>query len=232
MKKLAGFVSTLVLTTAFSTTCAAMQFQQPVFIGSIASIYAGGPHTADRWKISREVIVRKDSLTMGKGSTAIVFKYKDTPSKYDNTKYRTITQMVSGNGKPFPVDNNIRYFNNTDGNLYPNHWIYQVNGENGVVAYVDIMHGIMSDTLRLRGLWKDGKPVTYVGNIDQFTSGVEDANLILKDKEMRLVNDTICIPYTLNSGGVATREIHVRDGEFRFKWDDKAYWFGIEDFVY
>ncbi len=233
MKKL-SFLSALVLTTAFSATCAAMQFQQPVFIGSIASIYAGGPHPADRWKISKEVIVRKDSLTMGKGSTSIIFKYKDTPDKYEKTKYRTITQMISGNGKPFPVDNNLKYFHNIYGNIYPNHWIYQVNGENDIVAYVDIMPNGAgdSDAMCIRGLWKDGKPVTFVSGVYQFASGIPDAGFIFKGEEMRVMNDTICVPYKLKVGGVSTRETHVRDGEFRFKWDDKAYWFGIEDVVY
>ena len=224
MKKLASYLGALVIATVFQASCSAMQFQQPVFIGSIAGIYAGGPHTAERWKISKEVVVRKDSMTMGKGSTAIIFKYKDMPSKYDNTKYRKITQMISGNGKSFPV--------NANGYIGPNHHIYQINGENGIVAYVDIMYngGIDPDTMCIRGLWKDGKPVTFVGGVYQLASGITEAHFIFKDKEMRVMNDTICIPYNLRSGEFGQK--YVRDGEFRFKWDEKANWFGVEQVVY
>ncbi len=224
MKKLASFVSTIVLTTAFSTTCAAMQFQQPVFIGSIAGIYAGGPHPVKTWKISKEVVVKNKAMTMGKGKTALIFKYKDTPTTYDNSKYRNITSIVSGNGNVFP--------DKTNGHIWPNHTVYQINGENGIVAYVDIepCGAIDPDGMCIRGLWKDGKAVTYVGDVYQFAKGIDDAHFFFKDKSIRVMNNTICVPYTLKSGEFSQK--HIRDGEFRFKWDDKAYWFGIEDVVY
>lgn len=224
MKKLASFVSALALTTAFSATCVAMQFQQPVFIGSFSGI-AGGPRTADRWYISKEVSVKKDSLVMGKGKTALFFKYKDTPSKYDNSKYRSITSIVSGNGNVFPVDNEYGY-------ISTNHCVYQINGENGVVAYVDIMYSGAIDppSMCIRGLWKEGKAVTYVKDVYHLANGISEPGFDFKHKEMKVKGDTICVPYSLKSGEFGKKLI--RNGELRFKWDDKAFWFGIEDVVY
>lgn len=77
MKKIVGIISTLVLSVVFSATCAAMQFHQPIFIGSVAGVFAGGPHPARLWKISKEVTVKKDVMIMGSGKTALKFKYKD-----------------------------------------------------------------------------------------------------------------------------------------------------------
>ena len=59
MKKAASVLTALVMAASFQATCSAMQFQQPVFLGTICGIYAGGPHPAHLWKISKEVSVKK-----------------------------------------------------------------------------------------------------------------------------------------------------------------------------
>ncbi len=222
MKKLTSFVSALAMASVFTSTCFAMQFQQPVFIGSFAGVAGGGPRTANRWIISKEVSVKKDSLVMGSGKTALIFKYKDTPSKYDNSKYRNITSIVSGNGNVFPAGNDYGY-------VGTNHCVYQINGENGIVAYVDIMYSGAIDppSLCIRGLWKAGKAVTYVKDVYHLVKGIPEPGFKFKEKEIRVMNDTICVPYSLKSGEFGQK--HIRDGELRFKWDDNAFWFGIED---
>lgn len=225
MKIIVSILSAIVIVTTFQATCLAMQFQQPIFIGSFAGVAGGGPRTADRWIISKEVSVNKDSLIMGRGKTALLFKYKDTPSKYDNSKYRNITSIISGNGSVFPANNDYGY-------IGTNHRVYQINGENGIVAYVDIMYSGAIDppSLCIRGLWKEGKAVNYVKNVNHLAKGIPEPGFIFKEKEIRVMNDTICIPYSLKSGEFGKK--HIRDGELRFKWDDKAYWFGIEDVTY
>lgn len=221
MKKLASLISAIVMATTFHVTCSAMQFQQPVFIGWMYGI-KGGPASANGWTFSKEVNVKKDVITMGKGKTAIVFKC--VLENVGGIQYRKIKSIVSGNGNVFP--------DKTNGHIWPNHTVYQINGENGIVAYVDIepCGAIDPDGMCIRGLWKDGKAVTYVADVYQFAKGIEDAHFFFKDKAIRVMNDTICVPYTLKSGEFGQK--HIRDGEFRFKWDDKAYWFGIEDVKY
>lgn len=221
MKKLAGFVCALVLTTAFSATCAAMQFQQPVFIGYMYGHKSGPPAPANNWSFSKEVNVKKDAITLGKGKTAMVFKY--VLESVGGIQYRKIKSIFSGNGNVFPDE--------TNGYISPNHFVYQINGENGIVAYVDIEQGpaMEPNDLCVRGLWKDGKAVNYITDVYQFAKGIKNASFAFKYKAVRVMNDTICVPYSL---GAEFGEKHIRDGEFRFKWDDKAYWFGIEDIVY
>ncbi len=218
MKKFAGFISALVLSVAFSATCAAMQFQPPVFIGYMYGHKSGPPLPAKNWSISKEVNVKKDALIMGKGKTAIVFKY--VLENVGGNQYRKIKSIVSGNGNVFP--------DITNGHISPNHLVYQINGENGIVAYVDIEQGpgMEPSVLCIRGLWKDGKAVNYVTDVYQFAQGINDAAFAFKYRAIRVMNDTICVPYSLGSD---LGEKHIRNGEFRFKWDDKAYWFGIED---
>lgn len=230
MKKIAGIISTLVLSVVFSATCAAMQFHQPIFIGSIAGVFAGGPHPARLWKISKEVTVKKDVMIMGSGKTALKFKYKDISYSNDNYKSREITDIASGNGNLFPHDfTNPRYIQHFNSN----HSVYQLNGENGIVAYVDIDSAggaDDADSLTIRGLWKDGKAVTFVNSksLDQYRNRGE--GFFFVGEKIRVQYDTICVPYVMKKGEFNSQ--FVRSGELRFKWDDKAYWFGIEDVVY
>lgn len=220
MKRIASFVSALVLTTAVSATCSAMQFQQPVFIGSFTGI-KDGPVSGERWIISKEVAVKKGSMTMGKGKTAIIFKYED--KKYNDFIQRDVKEVVSANGNVFPGG----AWN------WNNHRVYQIYGENGIVVYVDLEPSgtIESDTFLLRGLWHDGKAVNFVDRkaAVQYTGGVKNPVFRYDGKGIRVINDTICIPYELRE------ELgwkFIKKGEFRFKWNEQAQWFGIEDFVY
>lgn len=220
MKKLASFLSALVLTTVLSTTCSAMQFQQPVFIGSFTGI-KGGPVSGESWVISKEVTVKKGTMTMGKGKTAIIFKYED--KKYKDFIQRNVKEVVAANGNVFPGG----AWN------WNNHRVYQINGENGIVVYVDLEPSgtIESDTFLLRGLWHDGKAVNFVDRkaVRQYAGGVQNPVFKYDGKGIRVLNDTICIPYELRED---LGWKFIKKGEFRFKWNDQAQWFGIEDVVY
>ena len=91
MKKLASLISAIVMATTFHVTCSAMQFQQPVFIGWMYGI-KGGPASANGWTFSKEVNVKKDVITMGKGKTAIVFKC--VLENVGGIQYRKIKSIV------------------------------------------------------------------------------------------------------------------------------------------
>ncbi|MBR4907751.1 MAG: hypothetical protein IKZ43_01920 [Acidaminococcaceae bacterium] len=80
-------------------------------------------------------------------------------------------------------------------------------------------------------LWHDGKAVNFVDRkaVDQYAGGVKNPVFRYDGKGIRVFNDTICIPYELRE------ELgwkFIKKGEFRFKWNDQAQWFGIEDVVY
>ena len=230
MKKAASALTALVMAASFQATCSAMQFQQPVFLGTICGIYAGGPHPAHLWKISKEVSVKKNVMIMGQGKTALYFKYKDTAYSNDKYKYRNITDIVSGSGNVFPRDIPDERANY---HFTPNHSIYQVNGENGIVAYIDIgMAGGAddADSLTIRGLWKDGKAVTFVNtnSTNQYKNRGE--GFFFDRGKITVKSDTICVPFVLKKGDFNNQL--VSKGEFRFKWDDKAQWFGVEQIVY
>ena len=84
------------------------------------------------------------------------------------------------------------------------------------------------------GRQKDGKWVSYVDSknlSDLYFSGNEayKASEGVHYETPQFQGDTMVIPYTFSSE--SGRRI-VTNGEFRFKWDEVAQWFGIEQVVY
>ena len=48
----------------------------------------------------------------------------------------------------------------------------------------------------------------------------------------RVNDNTIIIEYSRYHKSSGNRDNFIKEGEFRFKWDDKAQWFGVEQVVY
>ena len=79
------------------------------------------------------------------------------------------------------------------------------------------------------GRQKNGKFVKYINTVDitnrYFGCGKHGASPIVYTN-LQSVGNTLVVSYA--TGGFPKKTI----GEFRFKWDDKAQWFGVEQVAY
>ncbi len=119
--------------------------------------------------------------------------------------------------------------NNTTTLRILNDWIYMIKSDEWLTLYpIRFLYGPESDW-RIVGSQKNGKFVKYISTLDitekyfgfDIHSGVSP---VLYDIPI-CKGDTIIIKYR---GHLSKDNI----GEFRFKWDEAAQWFGVEQVVY
>ena len=89
-----------------------------------------------------------------------------------------------------------------------------------------------SEQINIIGRQKDGKWVSYIDSsvlTDKYFNGLQSyksSDGVHYDSP-QIKDDTLIIPYEYQIQFKV-----VTKGEFRFKWDDKAQWFGVEQVVY
>ena len=110
-------------------------------------------------------------------------------------------------------------------NAITNNQIYKVNSDSGITLY-PIVEGHSYLDLVILGKRQDGTFVKYIDseNLTRAYFGLR----VHPDYEyyrVRIVGDTIIFPYVIH-------DKVKREGEFRFKWDEKAQWFGVEKVDY
>lgn len=109
-----------------------------------------------------------------------------------------------------------------------NEWIYRIKSDDGITLYaIRFWYGPDSDW-RIIGRKKDGTFVKYIDTMDitekYFGMSTYGASPVRYDIPV-CQNDTMIIHYM----GQKSREYL---GEFRFKWDYNAQWFGVEQVAY
>ena len=110
--------------------------------------------------------------------------------------------------------------------------IFSIDNEVGIKLYA-IYHIYCVTDLKIIGTQKNGKWVVYIDSkklSDKYFGG-KDA---YKEDGGIIYDRPICRD---NSIVVTYRRWHWKgmsepEGEFRFKWDDSAQWFGVEQIVY
>lgn len=210
MRKIFGLAIMLLMITS---NCFAMTFSQPTIIGSIeiepsgVMIFRGSSHSEGNVMniIRNEKVYRVSGSGMARygNNTTGLYVF------YQNMKFN-----FGGNNKNFPVNvmsyteiNQIK--NDGDGLLY-----LLKNDGNAAFARNYVLLGRLSN-----GDW-----ARYFDSIEiekqylQPTKDIYITNVYCKD-------DTIIID-------IENGRIHSKIGEFRFKWDDSAQWFGVEHVVY
>lgn len=110
--------------------------------------------------------------------------------------------------------------------------LYRLNNDSQLMMYA-IYHDYCVTDLRILGMQKSGKWVSYIDSkrISDIYFGGKDSYKedggVMYDRPI-CQGDTIVVTYyRWHWEGNSAKE-----GEFRFKWDDKAQWFGIEQVVY
>lgn len=225
MKKILGLLAVFLM---ISANCFAMNFSQPVEIGWIGISQARG--TAGGFCFKNETSNSGDYYTVyeknnknsyGKGIARFgsgrdsLYVYYDA---YKNNKHVT---NIGGDNLKNTIQVNVL-----------NSWIYKITSDRGIIIYaIREWYGTESDWTIL-GRLENGNFVKYIDTtkITEKYIGLKNGNVSpVEYKMIKSQEDTIIINYSGHDRKTG-RKFDV--GEFRFKWDESAQWFGVEHVVY
>ena len=215
----------LVALTIFSSNCFAMIFSQPVEVGEIgfpiqspyhgyvvkgAKYNDGVPYHENEKFIGKPMTTYTEGTArFGVGEDALYCVYK-----YGDNSY------IKFGGK-----------NNCTISISGHNTIYKINTDRGLTLYMMRLHSGTSH-FDIIGRQKDGRWFYYIDTLKisgDYFNGQEtykSSDGVIYE-EPKFQNDVIIIPYKYQS-----KFKIVARGEFRFKWDETAQWFGIEQVVY
>lgn len=231
MKKIFALMFVILI---MSSTCLAMTFFQPVKIGRVGGTPQGGfwiegasynnGTSYENGKLDREwgKLYEKGVAIFGNGIDAIYMHYDCSNTSSSRDPYRpkfgdkNATRSVSlGANEGEAV--NISLIKN-DSNIT----LYLLHGEGSAAG---------TENYILLGRRSDGIFVKYFDTRD-ITKNYFGENLNLSNRpwytNFYCHGSIMIIKYKRNH----TRQGYLAEGEFRFKWDDKAQWFGIQQVVY
>lgn len=235
------FLVVICTLVAFSTSASAMTFSQPVKIGSIGwstqsplfglpingATYNDGttePRDADLKRLSKLGVYKpeKGFITYIKGTAAFGSGVDALYCKYDisdvtNSKYDTALLFGGKNNYVLTIDAHYKEIN-------------RITSDGDLTIYT-LYHNYGVSHLHILGKRSDGSWVLFVDskNISKaYFGGNEGYKLrggIIYD-EPTTKGDTIIVKYC------KFPNFDNKLGEFRFKWDEVAQWFGVEQVVY
>ena len=228
MKKIFLILTALII---FSSNCFAMTFSQPVKIGGI-----GFPTQAPYHGYEINGATKNNGESYLENSTLIknpFYTYTKGNAQWgigNNALYCNYLWDSKGSGSFIKFGGKNNYIISTEGQYKR---IYRIDTDEGLTVY-SIVSISGSEHINIIGRQKDGKWVSYIDSViltHKYFGGKQayKASDGVHYKTPEIQNDTIIIPYDFSS--VNGRSITTK-GEFRFKWDEKAQWFGIEQVVY
>ena len=212
----------------YSGTVFAMQFYQMEEVGYIGISQAGGgsggiyvgnasANTGDYYRVynkNNKFSFGKGVARFGNGEDALFINYNAYQENNRGVVY------CGAENKANTVQMEI--FND---------FIYKINTDSGITLYpIRFWYGPDSQW-RILGRQKDGKFVKYIDTeeITERYFGITvtkyGAPFIVYDT-VRCEGDTLVIEYSSDRIGKGLK------GEFRFKWDEAAQWFSVEQMVY
>ena len=116
--------------------------------------------------------------------------------------------------------------------------VFNINTDNNMMFFVVFSVSNPGNDCYVLGKSSNGRFVKYLDTEDItkrfFGTSTVESSFSMYYQECACRGDTIIIPYRINYlvKTYPTSKYDIRQGEFRFKWDDKAQWFGIEQVVY
>ena len=239
MKK---FLGLLVMFMIISSNCLAMTFSQPVEIGSVGGTPQGGfsikgasynnGTSYKNGQLDKEwgKLYEKGIARFGNDVDALYVHYDCSPNKNieywdayspkfgDKDAKRTVS-LMAGEGEYVTI---YKIKNTGDVTLY---LLRSQGSVAGTTIYV--LLGRRSDGVFVKYFDMEDINIKYFGlqkNKYGTTKGMRNPWY----KNCRCQGNTITIEYERSHG----RTGYVKEGEFRFKWDEKAQWFGVEHVVY
>lgn len=203
-------ISSLFLLTGFSGTVDAMQFSQPIRVGSYYNARAGGPSLARGDGYSK---MTKDRCIFGKGDQALTFTHKNIYSSVRNGRVlgaSTCTGVYVGKQKV----EKLSHLNGT---------IYRILGDHGEVFYFVYGGASVERDFALIGLCEG----SYYHAI-----GMNDLNSYI-GQDLRFIDSSDALQLSAPETFGDEIRVQVMDfhknivGQFIFLWDESAKWFGI-----
>ena len=242
------FQKILVLTIGLlllSAQCFAMTFFQPVDIGSAfidttgcfsvegATYHTGIPFTNEKFikaynlRNRSETIYDKGTARFGNGEDAIYFHYD---SKNGNSSY-DYNPVISKFGDK-NIENTVSVNTGHPGN------IRMIKSDGGVTLYLISCQSQISRFSgyqwihTLIGKRQDGRFVIFFEPKEFCKRYFKNSSgWYVNFADCTVQGDTIVFKFK-HSADRTNTSIKPTSGEFRFKWDDKAQWFGVEQVVY
>ena len=220
MKKIFGLTLMLMMIAA---NCFAMIFSQPQKIGSIGHYrdsYQGMPISGESYNSGKPYPDRRDEYNTAKTYYVGIARFGDGENAL-YCSYNWKDRYLKFGGKDnyvISLGNELKY-------------IYRIDSDEGLTLYVLLFGGC-----NIIGRQKNGQWFSYVDSdvlTDKYFNGKVAANrftsegVVYKEDKVTVKGDTIIIPYLYR-----TDQHITTNGELRFKWDDKAQWFGVEKITY
>lgn len=218
MRFLCGVIISMML---FANTAAAMTFSQPVKIGgAVRWNQTGGFMVIDATdNIVEEVFLRNGKAhNFARGvakfgnETNAVYEHYDTSMNFDTVKVgdsdknNTISISATTNSIIYEIVNDSRL------DFYMIKTGYDIHEDDGYIILGRNLNGRFVkyfDTYEIRK--------NFFGDYTSVAFG-----------DIKFKGDTIIIIYEKQTSNYR----YARIGEFRFKWDDAAQWFGVEQVIY
>lgn len=215
-------ILSVIASLLITTNCAlAMSFSQPLKIGWIGISQKDGGFACRNASSNNgdyyTVYNKNNKFSYGKG-TAKFGKDKDALYVFYDVYTDNDIIRIGGADRKNTVTISIL-----------NDWIYKIESDDGITLYpIRFWYGPESDW-RIIGTQKNGKYVKYVDTVEitekYFGFDIRNGpSPVLYDIPI-CKGDTIIIKY---KGHTSKNNI----GEFRFKWDNNAQWFSVEQVVY
>ena len=212
MKKIFLILAALII---FSSSCFAMTFSQPVKIGVVSDygIVGGGyefnnavNNSGILYDWQNRKCYKNGVATFGNGNDLIYFHYNNDKKirSYGGKSLKNTFELTQAYGCEFT----------------------QIKTNEGITFYMvqENDFDIIGKKYVLLGRKKDGNFIKYfdTASISKKYFGKEFSRDFYYENCL-YDKDTVRIQFQLRNG---------TNGEFRFKWDEKAQWFGIEQVVY
>ena len=211
----------------------AMNFSNPVKVGTIVAANIGGFafrdgafNTGSLAKNAKRGAYERGVARFSEGSDALYFHYYmgTYKSRYNDRVMLFGSKNINNTIKvPILFAEVARITNDMGLTMYVIHDSYDLPEENSYT---------------LIGLNREGKWVKYFDSDSIAKQYFGKPEKVWSDNSIWFDNlecqgDTVIIQYHRYHRGLRNNKSgYVKEGEFRFKWDDVAQWFGVEQVVY
>ena len=242
MKKILGV---LLLLLIMSANCFAMRFSQPLETGfSIIKTQVGGGTivknaTQNNGDFYKRTYNGQTIVFDGKGKNNLV-KYGKGVASFGKGADALFAHYdsYSKDSKVYFGGQNIKNTIPIDSMIYGEE-IFKIATDEGITFYmIHTSYDLPDETWwTLIGRRKDGVWVKYFSSLEVTKKyfgkqGNVWNGLSICCDNFRVNDDTIIIEYSRYNKNSGKRGNPIKEGEFRFKWNDSAQWFGVEQIIY
>ncbi|MBR4907611.1 MAG: hypothetical protein IKZ43_01160 [Acidaminococcaceae bacterium] len=221
-KRVVGMALSLVI---LSSACYAISFTQPQEIGSFSFVQggkgAGGIRIENASRNKGDYFTqynKNNSSSYGKGVAS--FGNGDDALYVHYDVYQKVGGLILAGNKDIKNTYSVGVLNQV---------VDIIKSDGGITIYPIISHYGPEKDYVVLGRQKDGKFVKYFDTEsitnNHFGMGRNGMPPVVYTK-LAVAGDTLVLYYS--KAGMPARTA----GELRFKWDDKAQWFGVEKIVY